>query len=300
VRERAGDAPPAGSVALAKRARYSVGKPVVAAVLLYVIAVTAFLVWRGISVSPDYLALIFLLGALMLGRFKAFIVDWLPFVVLFLVYELLRGFAGASGVPVHYVEPIAIDRWLGLGQIPTLWLQHALHHPGPPSALDIIATLAYFLHFAYPLTLGFTFWIIDRSLFRRFAVALLTMSFFAFAFFLLVPVAPPWLASAHGYIGGVDKIITHTLPSSSSWFYQHLNPNKVAAFPSLHTAFPVLGLLYAVRLFGKRAWLLGVWVLVVIFSIVYLGEHYVIDALGGVVFALAFYAATEWLSLRGI
>jgi membrane-associated phospholipid phosphatase len=63
--------------------------------------------------------------------------------------------------------------------------------------------------------------------------------------------------------------------------------------PSLHAAFPVLGLLYAVKLWGRRAWPLALWCVGVCFSIVYLGEHYVADAVAGILFAGASYWAVE-------
>ena len=269
----------------------------VPAVIAYVVATTAFLVWRGISVSPDYFVFILLLGAVALGRWKAFIVDWAPFVVLFLGYEFLRGFAGKTGIAPHYTEVIQLDRALGFGTLPTLFLQSNLYHGGT-TALDVVTTLFYFLHFAYPLTLGYVFWIRDRGLFRRFAGTLLAMSFSAFVFFLLVPVAPPWLASEQG-LPHVEKIISHTLPSSTDIIYKSMTPNKVAAFPSLHAAFPFLGMLYGIRLFGRRAAIpLGAWVVAVTFSIVYLGEHYLVDALGGFMFAAACFALVEWAAAR--
>ena len=271
----------------------------VPAVILYVVATTAFLIWRGISVSPDYFVFILLLGAVALGRWKAFIVDWMPFVVLFLGYEFLRGFAGKTGISPHDQAVINIDRFLGFGHLPTLVLQSWFYRGAGSSPLDVTATLFYFLHFAYPLTLGYIFWIRDRSLFRRFAACLLAMSLSAFVFFLLIPVAPPWLASEQHYLPHVEKIISHTLPSSTDFIYKSMTPNKVAAFPSLHAAFPTLGMLYGIRLFGRRAALpLGAWVLAVTFSIVYLGEHYVIDALAGMVIALVWFAAVEYLSAR--
>ncbi len=265
----------------------------VPAVILYVIAVTAFLIWRGISVSPDYFVIVLLLGAIVLGRWKAFLVDWLPFVALFLGYEVLRTLAGGSGLEVHFSGPIAFDNFISLGHQPVVWLQSHLYEPGRVSALDIAATVFYFCHFAYPLTLGFIFWIKDRTLYRRFAAALLGMSFTAFLFFLLVPVAPPWLASQKGYLPHVEKIISHTLPSSTSWFYNLLYSNKVAAMPSLHAAFPMLGLLYGFKMWGRRAWPLALWCVGVWFSIVYLGEHYVADAVGGIAIAVAAFVVVE-------
>jgi membrane-associated phospholipid phosphatase len=303
-------APRAWLTAAARRLR---GSPNMIPITLgYLLAVSLFLIWRGISVSPDLFIVFMLLAAVALGRWRSFVVDWIPFVVLFLGYEFLRGLAGSSGIPVHYREVIDADRLLGLGTVPTLWLQSHLHASGQTSALDVAATVVYFMHFAYPLTLGYGLWLRDRAIFRRFAAALLGMSFFGFLVFLLVPVAPPWLAAAHGDLPRVIKIIDGTvatafthgaiaktsvepsvLPSYTTWYYQHLNPDPVAAFPSLHAAFPMLGMLYAVRAFGRIGWLGALWVLAVCFSIVYLGEHYLVDALGGIVLAVAAFAVGE-------
>src|ERR1700730_12658750 len=281
--------------------RFTASRPrtfMVPAVVVYVVTITAFSIWRGISVSPDYFVIVLLLGAIALGRWKDFLVDWFPFVAFFLGYEILRGLAGSSGIDVHYSGPINVDNFISLGHQPTIWLQDHLYHKGSVSPLDVIATIFYFCHFAYPLTLGFIFWIKDRALFRRFAAALLAMSFTAFVFYLLVPVAPPWLASQMGYLPHVEKIINHTLPSGTTWFYQHLNPNQVAAMPSLHAAFPVLGFLYGFKMWGWRAWPLALWCVGVCFAIVYLGEHYLADALGRIVFAGVAYIAVEAVFAR--
>jgi len=61
--------------------------------------------------------------------------------------------------------------------------------------------------------------------------------------------------------------------------------------PSLHAAFPFLGALFALRLWGRRAWPTLVYTACVWLSIVYLGEHYIVDIIGGVIFALAVFLA---------
>src|ERR1017187_10582711 len=80
-------------------------------------------------------------------------------------------------------------------------------------------------------------WLVDRVQFLRFTVALLGMSFAAFVVFLLVPVAPPWLANHHHLLPGVHSLIA--LPSAVSPYYQWLNPDAAAAFPSLRSSFPL-------------------------------------------------------------
>ena len=264
----------------------------------YLAAVTLFMVFvLHLSVSPERLLILMLIAALILGRARSFLADWIPFLVLFLSYEYLRGLGGKFGLPIHDVTPI--ERAIAFGQVPSLALQQAFYHAGHVNWYDIAATMFYFLHFAFPLILGYLFWIVDRHLFLHFSRALIGMAFAAFVFYLLLPVAPPWKA-----VPGVVKIIDHTLPSFTDLpgipvpvtLYHWLTPNEYAAMPSLHAAFPLLGALFALRLWGARAWptllyTAGVWL-----SIVYLGEHYVVDIIGGVIFALGAFFGEEALT----
>jgi len=93
----------------------------------------------------------------------------------------------------------------------------------------------------------------------------------------------------------VHKILHDTLPSAVSPYYQSLNPNQVAAMPSLHMAFPVLSLFALVGVWPRRGWVFAVWCVAVFFSIVYLGEHYAVDALAGIVLA-----ALTWLVMMRV
>ncbi len=264
----------------------------------YLAVVTLFMVFvLHLSVSPERLLLLMLIAALVLGRARSFLADWIPFLVLFLSYEYLRGLGGKLGMPIHDVT--GLERLVSFGHVPTLELQQAFYHPGHVSWYDIAGTMFYFLHFAFPLGLGYLFWIVDRHSFLRFSRALIAMSFAAFAFYLLLPVAPPWKA-----VPGVVKIIDHTLPSFTdipgipvpATIYHWLTPNEYAAMPSLHAAFPFLGAVFALRLWGRRAWPALLYTLFVWLSIVYLGEHYIVDIIGGVIFALAAFFGEDWFT----
>jgi membrane-associated phospholipid phosphatase len=129
--------------------------------------------------------------------------------------------------------------------------------------------------------------------FLRFTVALLAMSFAAFVVFLLLPVAPPWLAGQHHLLPGVHSLIS--LPSAVSPYYNWLNPDAAAAFPSLHAAYPLLAALALWPVTRRGAALAFTWCAAVWFSVVYLGQHYVTDILGGIVFAVV-----TWLIMTKI
>ncbi len=84
---------------------------------------------------------------------------------------------------------------------------------------------------------------------------------------------------------GVDGGVLH-----ASVFYG-LGPNDVAAWPSLHVAYPFLAVLFLLRAFGRIAYLALAYTLLVGFSVVYTGDHWVHDCIVGAAYAyIAYYA----------
>jgi membrane-associated phospholipid phosphatase len=78
--------------------------------------------------------------------------------------------------------------------------------------------------------------------------------------------------------------------------YHWLTPNQYAAMPSLHAAYPLLGALFALRLWGRRAWPTLAYTACVWLSIVYLGEHYIVDIIGAVIFVFAAFFGEDWFT----
>jgi membrane-associated phospholipid phosphatase len=265
--------------------------PLLTVALVYLGLVSGFMIWRGISVSPDYLLLLMLPVALVSGRFLRFLRDWIPFILIFLAWEAMRGVAPKAGIPPHVGDLAALEKALFGGHLPTVVLQAWLANP-PGRLVAYAATVVYFSHFVFPIGVALALWLVDRRQFIRFTTALMGMALVAFVIFLLAPTAPPWYADSHGVITGVTKIISTTLPSDISPYYAVLNPNPVAAFPSLHAAFPFLGYLAIRETFSRRvSWLALGWCVAVWFSVVYLGEHYVVDVVAGIGLA----AASWWV-----
>lgn len=251
--------------------------------LVYLSLIFGVMLWRGIEIEPQWVVLSLLVIALALGRGKQFLVDFLPFLVLFFAYETMRGFASHTGFPTHNLAPL--ERAAFFGQLPTLWLQGAFYNPGQVGVLDVAAIVFYFMHFVLPVGVGFIFWLESREYYWRFTAALLLLCFLAFVTYLFFPSTPPWLQFPHE----VHKISNETVSKLGlnyfiSPIYQRFDPNQYAAFPSLHAAFPTLAAVYAWPRHRKLAVALLVWTACVWFSIVYLGEHYVVDALDGVIY----------------
>ena len=264
--------------------------PLVVISLVYLAAATGIMLWRDISISPDYILLLCVPIALLSGRFLGFLRDWIPFVAIFLGYEAMRGIAPKIGIPPHVTDIANIETVLFGGHVPSAVLQAATSGT-LGRMLAYLGTVVYFCHFIFPFGIGLILWLSNRTQFLRYTTSLMGMSFLAFFVFLLLPTAPPWFAEQDGVIHGVTKLLNTTLPSYISPYYHSLNPNPVAAFPSLHAAYPLLGFLALRPIYPRAAWLALAWTLLVAFSVVYLGEHWAIDVFGGWIFAVLCWVA---------
>jgi hypothetical protein len=269
----------------------------------YIALLSTLMIAGGVSLTPDVLLVGLGLAAVLLGRGKLFLRDWIPFIGLFFAYELMRGYADNFGAAVHIEDVLALERWMFLGHVPTADLQAWLH---PASGVDpwaVAGTIFYFLHFPLPLAVAFFLWLKRRRVFYDFVAAMIVLSMAGFVTYLLLPVAPPWYAAERGLLPGVEYLKENGFTglaslfgfSESSYLYTYvfysINPNEVAAFPSLHAGYPFLAFLFARRTFGRIGWLMLAYTAAVWFSIVYLADHYVVDILGGVLYAAVAYWA---------
>jgi PAP2 superfamily len=266
--------------------------------VLYLAVIFGVMLWRGISIEPEWVAVALLVIAIAMGRGRTFIADWTPFLLLFFAYEAMRGFA--ARLAPHDLS--GIERWVFGDAIPTLVLQHAFYHPGVIGIQDLIAMVLYFMHFVLPIVVGFVFWVNSREHYWRFIAALLLMCFLAFLTYLFWPSAPPWY-QLHDVVKINQQTVDRLWGNTVVVIYHAFNPNQFAAFPSLHAAFPALAAVYAWRRYRALAIGLVLWTLGVVVSIVYLGEHYVVDALASVPYvaaaAIIVEAVSRWRRRRG-
>ncbi|HEX6140015.1 MAG TPA: phosphatase PAP2 family protein [Candidatus Limnocylindria bacterium] len=283
----------------------------------YAVFIGLLTVVRGVPLSPDVLAVVAGFAvALALRSRAAFLREWTPFLVLFLAYELMRGLADDAGLPVHVADVASLERVLFAGHLPTAVLQAWLRPTSGPDALAMIGTVAYLLHFVLPIATGLLLWRGRHRLFHPYLVALILLSFAGFVSYLLLPVAPPWMAAQMGLIGSApgEAAVVYLKPDAFAGLagaigldgnalydvaFRSLNANPVAAFPSLHAAYPFLTFLVLRRAFGRAAGIAAfAYFLLVAVTIVYTADHYVLDVLGGVAYATAAYGAMWWLAGR--
>jgi membrane-associated phospholipid phosphatase len=189
------------------------------------------------------------------------------------------------------------------------WWDH-VSYPARWQWYDIVSAVVYGLHFPEPLLVGFAIWLYDRSLFHRYAAAFLTLAAMAFVVYIVYPAVPPWMAGSpaaryrpYHLIPDVVKIFNQFNDFVLQRFFGrgytqvlHVAYNLTAAMPSLHAAFPVLSALYLRKAFGRWGWVMLGYAGVVWFSVVYMAEHWMIDVVVGLVFAVVAYLAVEWVA----
>jgi hypothetical protein len=248
----------------------------------YIGLVAGGMLWRGVVATPDYLLLLLAPIALIAGRFRAWLKDWVPFIALLLLWEGMRSFAyrfAATGVHWGNLRP---ELLLFHGHLPSIALQQLATSTHLSGLADRLATAVDLMHFPATLTLALVIWLSGRGQFLRYSAAFFATALAALIVFVLLPTAPPWYAAEHGLIHGLRHVMIDVMPVRWSAYYGSLDPDPVAADPSLHSALPFLGYLALRTLRPRLAWVALAWCVLVWLSVVYLGEHYVLDVVTGV------------------
>ncbi len=270
--------------------------------VVYILIVSIFMIWHRAWVAPDQFFVFAMFATLFLGRIKQFIYDWAPVLLLLFGYEYLRGIIPILSAHPHIFPMIYIDTLL-FGFIPTIKLQANLFTESNNHWYDYVAVILYISHFIVPMIVSFLFWLYDRKHFKNYTAAFLFLSYLAFITYILFPAMPPWMASSKGYLPPMKKIMdqvftTFAHPIYVPSVYQFFGSDLVAAFPSLHAAYPWLTFLFIWKKFGTFALLVLPYVLGVWFSVVYLGEHYVTDVIAGIIYASIAYGMVNFLEKR--
>jgi len=265
--------------------------------IFYIVAVSAYMMYHRAWFSPDQFFAFAILSVIFIGRTKQFLRDWIPLLLFLFGYEYLRGIIPFLTKQAHVLPMIVADNFL-FGFIPTIKVQTLFFNASKLHWYDYMSVLLYTSHFIVPMLMGFIFWLNDRKHFKQYSTTFLVLSYFAFFTFLIFPAVPPWMASNEGYLPPLSKIMDQVYgsfahPISVPSVYRFFGVNLVAAFPSLHAAYPWLIFLF-IRKKSRRLsyvslfYVLGVW-----FSVIYLGEHYVVDVIAGMAYATVAYYLVE-------
>lgn len=285
---------------------------------LYIAGVVASFIYFNIRLSVEWVAIVLFFAAILSGRALLFLRDWGVFIVALVAWQMTEVLATKFHFPYHLTDLIAADRILGFGHSPTIWLQSHLYHPGLVEPWDVVASSMYLMHFVTPLVAGFILWMVNRDVFRKFAIAFIVVALAGFMTYIVFPAVPPWMAGehlvhaggvyfknrhGHVYLPGVKNLFNLAMghwynPGKGTILFGplHLGYDKVAAFPSEHAMYPMLFFLFLRHQFGRVGYLALVYVGGIIFSIVYLGQHYVVDAIAGIAYAIVGYLVVMYVA----
>ena len=248
------------------------------------------------------------------GPIAQLLIAWSPLSAILLAYWLAQWITAPLGVgdaadtnrlgaSLHVLGPARADEAL-VGTVPSVWLQARLVD-GSPHWYDVVAALVYVTHFVTIPLITAVVWFRLRPRFGQWLTAVLAMSLVGIAGYLAYPAAPPWLAAQRGDIGALDRI------SHLGWEVLGLDAvgrlvqlgqsgsNPVAAMPSLHAGAALLTALFlwpSVSLVGRV--LLAAYALAMALTLVYTGEHYVVDVLAGWLVAIVGMGAARLVGRR--
>jgi len=198
------------------------------------------------------------------------------FLLAYLVYSAARfvtiGDLNTATDNAHWIVSLQSSLHIGVeasvqGALDTSWLVWIFNHLYLIAQLGVIPAALIFLYHR------------SQALYVTLRNTILATWLLSVPVYGLFPVAPPRLAD----IGIVDTISTHTMDMNSSLstsFY-----NELAAVPSLHVGFAMavgIALFSAIRNPALR-WIALLWGPVIGLTVVATGNHFVFDAIAGIV-----------------
>ncbi len=216
--------------------------------------------------------------------------EWYPLVVLVAVYGsigLINGPQAQAGLSYDQL----VQRWevLAFGrQVAHDWSRWQ----GPAmGALSWPLSLSYLGFFPLVIAAPLVLWLRGRIEEARQTIFGISLTFFVcYLAFLLFPVAGPqyfwgW-PSADGALGWPNRAVQSLIEHGDSWG---------SAFPSSHVAASMAAALLAYRHWPRLGWILFPFAFGILLGVVFFQVHYALDAVAGVLIALAVvWATARW------
>jgi membrane-associated phospholipid phosphatase len=226
-------------------------------------------------------------------QWATLVIDVLLYSAMWFAYETTRGAADGKILGIKFplqVQSVRnIDRVLFFGHDPNTVLQKHFWK-STVHWWDKVASLTYFTHFIFvPIVMG-VLWATSHRQWARFMKRFATVIGVACLMFIVFPTAPPWMAAKNYHLlpplqrsTGRGFIAVGLHAAAASWNNAKAWSNAVAAMPSLHASFAlIVPAFFLPRI--KPIWLKAVvltFPVLMLTSLVYLAEHWVIDGLVG-------------------
>lgn len=230
--------------------------------------------------------------------FRKLAVALLPFILFGISYDWMRVYPNYRVNPIDIGGLYTAEKSLfGISAnngFVTPCEYFAAHHC---AVADFFAGIFYLCWVPVPVLFGLWLYFKGyRKNYLRFSMVFLFVNLIGFAGYYIHPAAPPWYAMNYGFtpmlntpgnvagLGRFDELIGLNIFHS---IYGR-NANVFAAIPSLHAAYMVITLIYAI-INRCKIWVISLFAIIMVgiwWTAVYSGHHYLIDVLLGVSCAL--------------
>lgn len=260
------------------------------AVLLYamLLAAAGRMAWHHVGLAA-------LAWVLVSGRpgARRFVREWWPLLVFWVGYDALRLLEPWLLPRVQVRAPYDWEASLFKAPARGIWpfyFAGMLERAGSaaaPAVLRIFCSIVYLTQLWAVPVLMLTLWLRGRTeVFRRLLGPFAVVSLATLALYLLYPAAPPWWVYENGF---AQPAIDRSFPGAASrtgifGALFHMSPNRFAAIPSLHGAYPLLLTLILAAAGVRYRWIIaaGLYTLSMWSACVILNQHYIVDLLLGV------------------
>lgn len=269
----------------------------------------ALVMWAIGDVRPEHVIIPLIAGVLAYTseKTKRFFLDVVPYLAVGFGYDLVR-YARTVALTSQRVWGCGLrDFELSLFSVaPGVTFQDyfALHHH---PVLDVIFSVPYAIFVYVAIAYAAYLFFVDRQRMRHYLWAFMIANFISFAMWLIIPAAPPWYLRAAGC-----SIDLNAQPSAAALlrvdalfgmdYFQRFYSRAASvygAMPSMHCAYPLLGLLTAWKAASWRTRPIHiVYTLVMFVAAVYLDHHWIVDALAGWLVAIVAVLLARRLLLR--
>lgn len=234
-------------------------------------------------------------------------VDICAYLVMWFAYDQTRGMADNLGTPRQLQMMRNIDRFLFFGNDPSVWMQRHFRETSI-RWYEKVFSLIYFTHFIFPIVAICVLWYASHRQWVRFMKRFATLMGVACVMFVMMPTIPPWMAAskqyralpelAHntgrGFTSLGFRAIVKTWQRALDW------GNPVAAMPSLHTSYALIVPAFFLPWIRPR-WLKALvlcFPVLMLTSLVYFAEHWVIDGIVGALIVGASFWFWNWREQR--
>lgn len=247
-------------------------KPTTASLRESLLCIAAMAIWLAVTAlfigfRPEHIVLAVLICALFFASSptRKLVVALIPFALFGISYDWM------NLCPNYEVNPVDVEglynaekslfgietaRW-GLLTPNEFFVHHTSRF------LDVLCGVFYLCWVPLPIIYGL--WLYfkkQRGHYLHFAIVFLLVNLIGFTFYYIHPAAPPWYVAAHGFtaIPGTPGEVAGlgAFGEITGWHvFEGLyarNSNIFAALPSLHSAYTLVALIYAVRYHSPLAW----------------------------------------------